>query len=167
VSQYALSDICKVITSLPYLLTPSDLTLSKYRHSFIGILTKQFPTATLAPALKSYLMSSFTHNAKVNTSSPPLFIEVLRVLQSIGLTSMMERELSVVVAEKVREFIEIEARGDWKRRYTATLSEWVDNGLTELLRFILGREAEESVGEDALKTIALRALTDLRYNLTP
>lgn len=77
----------------------------------------------------------------------------------------MERELSVVVTDKVREFIEIEARGDWKRRCTGTLSEWVDNGLAELLRFILGRQVGESVGEDALKTIALRALTDLRYYL--
>ena len=136
--------------------------MSKYRHSFLGILTKHFPTTTLAPALKSYLMSSFTHNAIVNTSSPPPFIDVLRVLQSIGLTSMMERELSFVVAEKVREFINIEARGDWGRRYTTILSDWVDNGLAELLRFILGRKEGESVGEDALKTIALRALTDLR-----
>jgi hypothetical protein len=136
--------------------------MSKYRHSFLGTLTKHFPTTALAPALKSYLMSSFTHNAIVDPSSPPPFIDVLRVLQSIGLTSMMERELSFVVAEKVREFINIEARGDWGQRYTTILSEWVDNGLAELLRFILGRKERESVGEDALKTIALRALIDLR-----
>jgi hypothetical protein len=77
---------------------------------------------------------------------------------------MMERELSLVVADKVREFINIEAKGDWGRRYTIILSDWVDNGLAELLRFILGRKERESVGEDALKTIALRALTDLRYD---
>jgi hypothetical protein len=136
--------------------------MSKYRHSFLGILTKHFPTTTLAPALKSYLMSSFTHNTTMDTSSPPPFIEVLRVLQSIGLTSMMERELSFVVAEKVREFINIEARGDWGKRYTTILSDWVDKGLADLLRFILGRKDWESVGEDALKTISLRALTDLR-----
>jgi hypothetical protein len=116
-------------------------------------------------------MSSFTHNTILDPSSPPPFIEIIRVLQSIVLTSMMERELSVVVAEKVREFINIEAKGDWTRRYTTILSEWVDNGLAELLRFILGRKDQESVGEDALKTISLRALTDLRYtpwyNLTP
>jgi hypothetical protein len=76
---------------------------------------------------------------------------------------MMERELSLVVAAKVREFINIEAKGDWNRRYTSILSEWVDNGLAELLRFILERKGEESVGEYALKTIALKALTDLRY----
>jgi hypothetical protein len=136
--------------------------MSKYCHSFLGILTKHFPTTTLAPALKSYLISSFTHNTIVDTSSPPPFIDVLRVLQSIGLASMMERELSFVVAEKVREFINIEARGDWEKRYTTVLSDWVDNGLADLLRFVLGREKWESVGEDALKTIALRALTDLR-----
>jgi hypothetical protein len=146
-------------------LTESDLTMSKFRHSFLGILTKHFPTTVLAPALKSYLMASFTHNAIVDPSSPPPFIEILRVLQSIGLTSMMERELSVVVAEKVREFINIEAKGDWGRRFTTILSDWVDNGLAELLRFILGRKERESVGEDALKTIALRALTNLRYDL--
>lgn len=78
---------------------------------------------------------------------------------------MMERELSIVIAEKVREFINIEAKRDWRRRFTTILSEWVDNGLAELLRFILGREDGESVGEDVLKTIALRALTELRYNL--
>ena len=118
--------------------------MSKYRHSFLGILTKHFPTTTLAPALKSYLVSSFTHNAIVDTSSPPPFIDVLRVLQSIGLTSMMERELSFVVAEKVREFINIEARGDWGQRYTTLLSDWVDKGLAELLRFILGRKEGET-----------------------
>lgn len=74
----------------------------------------------------------------------------------------MERELSVVVAEKVREFINIEAKGDWTRRFTNILSEWVDIGLSDLLRFILGRKDGESVGQEALKTIALRALTDLR-----
>ena len=75
---------------------------------------------------------------------------------------MMERELSVVVAEKVREFINIEAKGDWTRRYTGILSEWVDGGLSELLRFILGRGEEEGIGGEGLKCIALRALTDLR-----
>lgn len=163
-SQYTPSNISKV-TLLACELTESDLTMSKFRHSFLGILTKHFPTTILAPALKSYLRASFTHNAIVDTSSPPPFIEILRVLQLIGLASMMERELSVVVAEKVREFINIEAKGDWGRRYTTILSEWVDNGLAELLRFILGRKERESVGEDALKTIALRALTDLRYDL--
>jgi hypothetical protein len=108
-------------------------------------------------------MSSFRHNTVLDPTSPPQFVEIIGVLQSIGLTSMMERELSVVVAEKVREFINIEAKGDWGRRYTAILSDWVDSGLAELLRFILGRKEGESVGEDALKTIALRALTDLRY----
>jgi hypothetical protein len=141
----------------------SDITISKFRHSFLETLTKHFPVTTLAPALKSYLQSSFTHNAVIDTSSPPEFIRVIRVLQSIGLTSMMERELSLVVAAKVREFINIEAKGDWNRRYTSILSEWVDNGLAELLRFILERKGEESVGEYALKTIALKALTDLRY----
>ena len=103
------------------------------------------------------------HNAVVNTLSPPAFIEVIRIFQSIGLSSMMERELSVVVAEKVREFINIEAKGDWGRRYTTILSEWVDNGLAELLRFILGRKEKENIGEDTLKTIALSALTELRF----
>ena len=117
----------------------------------------------LAPLLKSYLSSSFMHNAVVNTLSPPAFIEVIRIFQSIGLSSMMERELSVVVAEKVREFINIEAKGDWGRRYTTILSEWVDNGLAELLRFILGRKEKENIGEDTLKTIALSALTELRF----
>jgi hypothetical protein len=117
----------------------------------------------LAAALKSYLLFSFTHNTKVDTSSPPPFISIIRVLQLIGLNSTVERELSTVVADKLREFINIEARGDWKRRYTSILSDWVDSGLAELLRFILGRKDGEGVGEDALKTIALRALTDLRY----
>jgi len=79
---------------------------------------------------------------------------------------MMERELSVVVAEKVREFIYIEARGDWTRRYTGILTEWVDNGLADLLKYILGNGGETErvgVGEDMLKTIALKALTELRY----
>ena len=78
---------------------------------------------------------------------------------------MMERELSVVVAEKVREFINIEAKGDWTRRYTGVLSEWVEGGLAELLRFILGGTLGErvGVGEEMLKTIVLRALTELRY----
>jgi hypothetical protein len=76
----------------------------------------------------------------------------------------MERELSVVVAEKVREFIHIEAKGDWSRRFTNILSEWVDNGLSELLRFILGRKEGENIGQGALKMIALRALTDLRID---
>lgn len=141
----------------------SELAIRKYRHSLLGILTKHFPATTLAPALKSYLCSSFVHNAVVDTSSPPAFIEIIRILQSVGLSSMMERELSVVVDEKVREFINIEAKGDWTRRYTSVLSDWVDNDLAELLRFILGRRGNESVGEDTLKTIAMRALTDLRY----
>ena len=76
----------------------------------------------------------------------------------------MERELSIVVADKVREFINIEAKGDWSRRYTNILSGWVENGLSDLLRFILGRKDGESVGQEALKTIALRALTDLRID---
>jgi hypothetical protein len=77
---------------------------------------------------------------------------------------MMERELSVVVAEKVREFINIEAKGDWTRRYPNILSKWVENGLSDLLRFILGRKDGDNVGQEALKTIALRALTDLRID---
>ena len=76
----------------------------------------------------------------------------------------MERELSAVVASKIREFINIETRGHWTWRYTAILSDWVDKGLAELLRYILGRKEGQSVGEEALKTIALRALTDLRYH---
>jgi len=76
----------------------------------------------------------------------------------------MERELSVVVAEKIREFIDIEARGDWRRRYTNILSEWVDNGLSELLGFILGRKQRENIGQETLRMIALRALTDLRID---
>jgi len=91
-------------------------------------------------------------------------MRLLRVLQSVNLQPLMERELSAVVASKIREFINIETRGDWTRRYTAILSDWVDNGLAELLRYILGRKEGESIGEDALKTIALRALTDLRYH---
>ena len=125
-------------------LTYSDLTVSKYRHSFLCILTKHFPPTTLAPALKSYLMSSLTHRAIVNTSSPPEFMYIVHELQAVGLTSMMERELSMVVAEKVREFINIEAKGDWTRRYTTILSDWVDTRLAELLRFILGRQDGES-----------------------
>ena len=140
--------------------------MSKYRHSFLGTFTKHFPTTTLVPAIREYLLSSFTHNTIVNTFAPPPFIEALRVLQSIGLASMMERELSAVVAEKVREFINIEAKGDWGKRYTSILSDWVDNGLAELLRFILGRKENEPVGEDSLKIIALRALTDLRYTIS-
>lgn len=78
---------------------------------------------------------------------------------------MMERELSVVVAEKVREFINIEARGDWTRRYTGILSDWVENGLADLLKYILGAGAERgSVGEEMLKTIASKALMELRYH---
>src|SRR5271170_5959888 len=146
-------------------LTDSDLTISKYRHSFLGILTKHFPTTTLAPALRTYLLSTFTHNSIIDTADPPPFISLVRLLQQIGLSTMMERELSVVVAEKVREFINIEARGDWTRRYTGILSEWVEGGLAELLRFILGGTTGErvGVGEEMLKTIALRALTELRY----
>lgn len=75
----------------------------------------------------------------------------------------MERELSAVVAAKIKEFINIETKGDWTRRYTSLLSEWVENGLAELLRYILGRKEGQSVGEEALKTMALRALTDLRF----
>src|SRR5271170_60267 len=140
-------------------LTSSDLTISKYRHSFLGILTKHFPTTTLAPALRTFLLSTFTHNTIINTADPPPFISLVRLLQQIGLSTMMERELSVVVAEKVREFINIEARGDWTRRYTGILSEWVEGGLAELLRFILGgRRGDRAggVGEEMLKTIALR-----------
>jgi anaphase-promoting complex subunit 2 len=112
------------------------------------------------------LVSSFAHNTIVNTSSPPPFVKVLRILQEIGLSSLVERELSFVVADKVREFIHIETRGDWKRRYVTILSEWVDHGLSELLRFILARKEGSCVGEDALKTIALRALTELRYYIS-
>ncbi len=147
-----------------HFLSSSDHTISKFQQSFIRILIKQFPTTTLAPALKSFLLSSFSHNTIVDTSAPPLFIGTIRVLQTIGLGWTTERELSVVVAEKVREFINIEAKGDWSQRYTTLLLEWVDNGLSDLLRFILGRKDGESVGQESLKIIALRALTDLRID---
>jgi hypothetical protein len=143
----------------------SDLIISKFQHSFLEVLTKHIPATTLAPALNTYLESSFRHNVVIDTSSPPEFIRVIRVFQHIGLTTMMERELSLVVASKVREFIKIEAKGEWTSRYTSILSDWVDHGLAELLRFILKRGDNESVGEYGLKTIALKALTDLRYFL--
>lgn len=76
---------------------------------------------------------------------------------------MTELELSVVVAEKVREFVNIELQGNWETRYSSVLTAWVENELAELLRYILGRGPGESVGEEALKAIALRALTDLRF----
>jgi hypothetical protein len=140
----------------------SDASISKYEQSFHGIFIKHFPTTVLAPTLKVYLTRSFTHNATIDTISPPPFIRVLHVLQEINLQPMMERELSFVVASKIKEFINIETRGDWTQRYTSVLSEWVENGLAELLRYVLRRKDGQGVGEDALKTIALRALTDLR-----
>jgi len=105
------------------------------------------------------------HQTIVNTAVPPTFVQVIRVLQSVGLTSMTELELSVVVADKVREFVNIELQGNWEKRYSNVLTSWVENELAELLRYILGREPGESVGEEALKTIALRALTDLRLTM--
>jgi hypothetical protein len=145
------------------ILNISDHTISKFQSSFLGSLTNYFPAPLLSPQIRCYLSSSFAHNTVINTSSPPHLVKVLRILQQIGLSSMVERELSVVVTDKVREFINIETKGDWKRRYATRLSEWVDKGLADLLRFVLGRQEGECVGEDALKTIALRALTDLRY----
>lgn len=44
------------------------------------------------------------------------------------------------------------------------LADWVENGLAELLRWILGRRQGEGVGCEALKTVALRALTELRIH---
>jgi hypothetical protein len=140
------------------------LSISKYNHSFHGIFTKHFPTTTLAPALKVYLTLSFTHNAIIDTTLPPPFVNVLRTLQEINLSSLMEHELAAVVAVKIREFINIETRADWTRRYTAVLADWVENGLAELLRWILGRRGGEGVGSEALKTVALRALTELRIH---
>jgi|SRR5579862_8554796 len=140
----------------------SDATLIQYRHSFLGILTQHFPRNTLSSALRSYLSSSLEHHTTVNTAVPPTFVVVVRVLQTIGLTSMTELELSVVVAQKVREFVNVELRGNWETQYSNVLTTWVEEELGELLRYVLMRESGESVGEEALKTIALRALTDLR-----
>jgi hypothetical protein len=149
----------------PDVLTSSEKSEMKFRHTFLGALTKQFPTTVLASALKAHLLSSFTHNDILDTSNPPPFVGILRVLQRIGLGPMMERELSVVITIKIKEFIFIEARGDWNRRYTTVLSDWIDSGLAGLLKYILGRKDGESVGGDILKSIALRALMDLRCKL--
>jgi hypothetical protein len=124
---------------------------------------QHIPLTTLAPIVRTYLLSSFKHNQTLDPSEPPELVLTIRMLRKIGLTDLLERELSSVVAEKVREFIYIEAKGDWKRRYTSLITEWVDGDFAELLRFILGRNEGESVGQNALKTIALRALTELRY----
>jgi len=163
-SQHPLPHLRQVSSPLSVqYLQISPVTISKYKHSFLGILTKHFPSTLLASSLHNFLLSTFTHNSIIDTSNPPPFVSLIRLLQELGLSTLMERELSVVVAEKVREFIYIEAKEDWTRRYTGILTDWVDNGLADLLKFILGGEGRNGVGEETLKTIALRALTELRY----
>ena len=143
-------------------LIVSDLTMSKYRQSFLGILSKHYPTTILSPALRLYFSSSFTNNAVIDTTSLPPFVEVIRVLQSIGASAIMERELSIAVVEMIKKQHRADAQGQWTWRFVRNISEAMHN-LRDTLRIILGYDDhEEGFGDGMLETIALRALTELR-----
>ena len=154
-------DFRKVVPSKSKLMV-SDVTMSKYAQSFLGVFTKRYPTTILSPAIRSYFSSSFANNAVIDTTSLPPYVEVIRFLQSIGASAMMEKELSIAVVEMIKKQHRAEAQGQWTWRFVRNISEAMHN-LRDTLRIILGYDDHgESFGEGMLETIALRALTELR-----